>query len=119
MAGKPIIVAQNIVKAMNSSFGTHVVINMTQFYDGDNKLAKVYHVKDIYRMNGTMDFVDHELFRSSSGVYICLFVRDLLYALQGKEIPHEENEGYNNVCVKRDANSGIKYMLDMYRREDS
>lgn len=112
MAPSPITVANTIARAMNSTYGTHLVINTTNFYGAEGKLVRMYTVKDAYKYNG--GYSNKEIFCSASGVYTCLFMRDLLYAFQGKEIPEEDNEGYNNVRMRKNADGSIQYMVDTY-----
>lgn len=112
MAPTPISIANTIARAMNSEFKTHIVINTSQFYGGEGKLVRMYIVKDSFCYNGK--YSDKEIFKSASGVYTCLFMRDLLYAFQGRDIPEENNEGYNNVKEKRNAEASIEYMKGVY-----
>lgn len=112
MAPSPISVANTIARAMNRTYDTHIVINTTNFYGGEGKLVRMYTVKDAFKYNG--GYSNKELFCSASGIYTCLFMRDLLYTFQGKDVPHEDNEGYNNVRERKNADASIQYMVDTY-----
>lgn len=116
MAPTPITTANTIARAMNNLYGTHIVINTTNFYGGEGKLVRMYVVKDSYKYNG--GYSNKELFCSASGIYTCLFMRDLLYSFQGREVPEEENEGYINVKAKKNAEGAIEYMKSVYSRRD-
>ncbi len=112
MAPTPISTANTIARAMNQLFGTHIVINTSQFYGGEGKLVRMYVVKDSYYYKGK--YSDEEIFKSASGIYVCLFMRDLLYSFQGKEIPPKDNEGYANVYAKRNGDASIEKMKGVY-----
>ena len=116
MARTPITIARTIANAINSMFHTHLVINISQFYGEQGKLVRMYVVKDCFYSRGA--YSDKELFKTASGVYTCLFMRDLLYALQGKEIPHEDNEGYNNTLERKNGLASINYMKEAYTKND-
>lgn len=112
MAPTPITTANTIARAINQLFHTHIVINVTQFYGGEGKLVRMYVVKDAFYYSGK--YSDRQLFKSASGVYTVLFMRDLLYALQGKESVDSENEGYCRVFAKNNAQASIDYMKEAY-----
>ncbi|MBO5628164.1 MAG: hypothetical protein J5965_03705 [Aeriscardovia sp.] len=112
MARTPITTANTIARAMNQLYKTHIVINTSQFYGGEGKLVRMYVVKDSFYYKG--EYSDKQIFKSASGVYTCLFMRDLLYAFQNKEIPEENNEGYNRVREKNNADANIEYMKGVY-----
>lgn len=116
MAKTPITTARTIANAINAMFHAHVVINVSQFYGAQGKLVRMYVIKDsFYYADG---YSDKELFKTASGVYACLFMRDLLYGLQGKDIPHEDNEGYNNILEKKNGLASIEYMKEAYTKND-
>lgn len=118
MSPTPISLARTMVNAMNNMYGTHLVINTSSFYGGEGKLVRMYTVKDAYNYNG--EYSNKEIFCSASGIYVCLFMRDLLYTFQGKDRVEEDNEGYNNVLAKKNGLENIDYMVKTYlsRRED-
>lgn len=112
MAKTPITIARTIANAMNLTYKTHLVINVSQFYGGEGKLVRMYIVKDSFYRQGS--YSDKELFKTASGVYTCLFMRDMLYAFQGRDIPRETNEGYLNVLEKKNGRASIEYMKEEY-----
>ena len=112
MAPTPITIANNIARAMNEIYKTHLVINTSQFYGGEGKLVRLYIVKDSYYYSG--QYSDKQLFRTSSGVYTVLFMRDLLYAFQGREEEETDNIGYKNVKAKNNGEGSIEYMKGAY-----
>ena len=112
MAASPISIAYNIAKAMNLMYHTHIVINTSQFYGGEGKLVRMYIVKDSFYYKG--QYSDKQIFKSASGVYTVLFMRDLLYAFQGKEPVDSQNDGYKRVFAKNNAEVSIDYMKGAY-----
>ena len=115
MAKTPITIARTIANAMNIQYKTHLVINTSQFFGGEGKLVRMYIVKDSYYKDG--QYADRELFKTASGVYCCLFMRDMLYAFQGTESKDEDNEGYLNVLAKRNGLASIEWMKEVYLNE--
>lgn len=112
MAPTPISTANTIARAMNQLYHTHIVINTSQFYGGEGKLVRMYVVKDSFYYNG--QYSDKQIFKSASGVYTVLFMRDLLYAFQGKEPVDSQNDGYKRVFAKNNAEAAIDYMKGAY-----
>ena len=112
MAPTPITTAQNIARAMNLLYKTHIVINTNKFYGGDGNLVRVYVVKDAFYYGGK--YSDKQIFKSASGIYTVLFMRDLLYAFQGKEVPEYDNPGYEKVKAKNNVDAAIAYMKGAY-----
>lgn len=112
MAASPIVIAINIAKAMNCTYGTHIVINTKQFFGGEGNIVKMYIVKDSYYYSGK--YSDKQIFKSASGVYTALFMRDMLYAFQGKSAVDSGNEGYYRVFAKNSGQDSIEYMKGAY-----
>lgn len=112
MAPTPISTANTIARAMNQLYHTHIVINTSQFYGGEGKLVRMYVVKDAFYYGG--QYSDKQIFKSASGIYVCLFMRDLLYAFQGREPEDSHNEGYYRVFAKNNGESAIEYMKGAY-----
>ena len=73
---------------------------------------RMYIVKDSYYSGGT--YSDKQIFKSASGVYTVLFMRDLLYAFQGKDPVDSMNEGYYRVRAKNNVDVAIEYMKGAY-----
>lgn len=114
MSPTPITLARTMANALNRLYGCHVVINTSQFFGGEGKLVRMYVVKDAFYYGGKREYSDKELFKTASGVYACLFVRDLLYTFQGKEKKEETNAGYLNVLEKKNGRASIDYMVKKY-----
>lgn len=116
MAKTPITMARTIANALNMKFKTHIVINTSQFFGGEGKLVRMYIIKDSFYSQGS--YSDKELFKTASGVYACLFMRDMLYAFEGREPEPEDNEGYLNVLAKKNGKASIDYMKEVYLLND-
>jgi len=111
----PISKAEKIAQGMDFLFGSHVVISCNKFYGREGYLVKMWIVKDSYYDGHT--WVDEELFRSTSGSYVCLFCRDLLYSLRGDPVPLPDTEGYANVLERNRAGEKISYMKRIYGKD--
>ena len=108
----PMGTALKISTALNELYKCHCVINTQSFFGREGKAVKMYVVKDSYNYGG--EHCDKELFRSASAIYTCLFMRDLLFAMQDRELEEETNEGYIRVREKRNADASIEYMKVKY-----
>jgi len=114
MSPTPVTLARTMANALNRLYGTHIVINTTQFFGGEGKLVRMYVIKDAYFLGSKKNYSDKELFKTASGVYTCLFMRDMLFAFQGKPPAEITNEGYLNVFAKKNGQASIDYMLEKY-----
>lgn len=112
MAKTPITMARTIANALNIKYKTHIVINTSQFFGGEGKLVRMYVIKDSYYSQGS--YSDKELFKTASGVYACLFMRDMFYEFEGREPEPEDNEGYLNVLARKNGRASIDYMKEVY-----
>lgn len=113
MAKTPITTARTIAQALNHIYKTHIVINTSSFYGGEGKIVRMYTVKDAYNL-GHQGYSNKELFCSASGVYVLLFLVDLLATFRGKEPEDHHNEGYYNVFARKNGQAAIDYMLNTY-----
>ena len=118
MSSSPITIARKIANAMNMTFHTHIVINQVSFFKNKNYI-KMYVIKDSYY--GEIPFrkyFDKELYKTASPVYACLFMRDLMWAFQGKAAADNPNEGYTNAFLEKNLDKSIDYMLERYKGGD-
>lgn len=111
MAKTPITIAKTIALAMNQTYQTHIVINTSSFYGDKGRVVRMYTVKDAY--NNGKGYSNKELFCTASGVYTCLFMVDLLYSFQGKDLD-EHGEGYDKVFARKRGDESIEYMKGVY-----
>ena len=90
-----------------------VLITTSQFYSIDkHRLVTKYHVKkQIQDPENDNKSTMRELFSSCSQIQITFFLRDYLYAVQGKEIP-TDNEQWN---TKKVEFFGVNYGRETWR----
>ena len=114
----PVGTALKIADALNFTYGCHVVVNNKSFFGREQKPVKMYIVQDSWYDPDTGAWVDKELFKTASGVYCCLFLRDLLFSFQHKELPNEDNR-YQDIRESKNIYDSIDYMLANYQQEES
>lgn len=114
----PVGTALKIADALNYMYGCHVVVNNKSFFGKEQRPVKMYIVQDSWYDQDTGAWRDEILFKSASGVYACLFLRDLLFSFQGKELPNEDNR-YQNIRDSKDVYRSIDFMLANYKQEES
>lgn len=69
----------------------------TQFYSAkQDRPITVYHIKQAVYDENKEKFVNEELFNTTSQIQVVLFLRDLWYSLNGKELP-TDNEQWNAI----------------------
>lgn len=90
---------KKLQNAINGTGQAHLTINKTQYFvEKDGKIAEILIVKEaIPQANGKVKY--EEIFSSGSDVAIVLFLRDYWYALNGWEIP-TDNEYWNETKRK-------------------
>lgn len=111
---RPLMTAKKIAKGINMKYGSRIVINTAEFYGDNGNLVRMYEIKDAYYgQNG--EPVNKRLFRSASGVYTVLFMRDLMLKIQGKDLPPvEEDPGWAATREKKGAFQAFDYILEKY-----
>lgn len=112
MANNLLSLSKKLIRALNTKYKCHIVLNYSEFFGAEGKPVRVYSVKDSYNINGK--YGDKELFRSASIIYVVLFIRDLYYSMNDIEIAEETNEGYIKMKEKRNAEANIEYMKEKY-----
>jgi len=90
-------------QAINAK-GHKLLFNSTEFYsDAQQRPIAIYHIKDSVYDPQTGKYTTQELFSSPSHLQIVFFLRDYLFALEGKELP-TDNEFWNEIretrCMK-------------------
>ena len=75
--------------ALNSK-GQNILYNTRQFYSQQqNRPVTMYIIRKSFYDDETGRTVSKELFSSVSQIQVVLFLRDLWYQVNGKEIPHD------------------------------
>jgi hypothetical protein len=110
--------ALRLTDAVNRQYGAHILISSSKFFGDNGRPVTVFVVEDSYKPSNGGRIVRDELFRSSSGAYVCFFLRDLLYTLEGKEIPPDEvggiHTGWVNIKKKKDIYKSIEFIKEKY-----
>ena len=77
--------------------GLRLMYSTTQFYSAkQDRPITVYHIKQAVYDENKEKFVNEELFNTTSQIQVVLFLRDLWYSLNGKELP-TDNEQWNAI----------------------
>lgn len=103
-------------KAINSR-GHRLLFNNSQFFSDDKGYPiTIYHIKDsVLNPNGKYESV--ELFSSPSHLQIVLFLRDYWYAINGIELP-TDNEIWNKIREEKCSKVLPITVEDTYERGD-
>ena len=116
---KPINTAKKLATAINMEYGAHIVINRNEFFAREEfRTVHLYSVRDAWSGNDTEKYRNDELFRTASGIYVCLFMRDMLWTFQGRTVPLEDNPGYNKVFSRNNGWEMIRMMVNRYKVVD-
>ena len=90
------VMIHNLQKALNLR-GMRIMYSTSQFYsEQQDRPVTIYHIKQAVYDSGKQKFVNQELFNSTSQIQIVLFLRDLWYTINGKELP-TDNEKWNAI----------------------
>lgn len=75
--------------------GLRIMYSTSQFYsEQQNRPVTIYHIKQAVWDEEKGKFQNMELFKSTSQVQVVLYLRDLWYDINGKEVP-QNNEVWN------------------------
>lgn len=95
------------------SKGYTLLFTSTEFYSKEKQRPiAIYHIKESYYNPKTDKYDSKEIFASPSHIQIVFFLRDYLFAIEGKELP-TDNEMWNTIRAK------IQHLLPIYANEDS
>ena len=108
---QPLKLSDRICRALNVTYGTNVVVDAQKFIGKEGTTVTMHVVKDA-RGRGVFGH-SKELFRSGSAIYTCLYMRDLLYSFQGRELPTDD-EGWERMKEYRKTDESIAWMLNKY-----
>ena len=80
--------------------GMRIMYSTAQFYSEEqDRPITIYHIKQAIWDNDSGKFKNIELFKATSQIQIVLYLRDLWYSVNGKEVP-QNNEVWNNIKEK-------------------
>lgn len=90
------VMIHKLQTALNQK-GMRIMYSTSQFYsEQQNRPVTVYHIKQAVWDEDKGKYVNMELFKATSQIQIVLFLRDLWYTVNGKEVP-QDNEVWNNI----------------------
>lgn len=90
------VMIHKLQTALNTK-GLRIMYSTSQFYsETQNRPVTIYHIKQAVYDDSKQKFINIELFKSTSQIQIVLFLRDLWYTVNGKEVP-QDNEVWNNI----------------------
>ena len=82
-------------KALNTKGGRRIMYSTTEFYsEQQDRPITTYHIKEAVWDNDKGRYQNQPLFKSTSQIEVVLFLRDLWYSVNGREIP-QNNEVWN------------------------
>lgn len=88
MAGSNTAMIKKLQTAINKN-GGRILYSTSQFYlENYDRVVTKYHIKQVIKDDITGKIKYDEIFNACSQIQIVLFLRDFLYDMQGKEIPH-------------------------------
>ena len=77
--------------------GLRLMYSTSQFYsEKQDRPITIYHIKQAVYDESRGKFINQELFKSPSQIQILLYLRDMWYTLNGKELP-TDNEQWNAI----------------------
>ena len=116
---KTIKVTVKMMQGLNYQYGAHLVLSESKFFGSEGKPITMYIVKDCYREKDGR-FQDDELFRSTSLIYICYFMRELMFSMRGEDVPPIEGElaeKWEYMRERRGVEKSVKFMKEKYGHE--
>lgn len=88
------VMIHKLQQALNMR-GLRIMYSTSQFYsEQQNRPVTIYHIKQAVWDEEKGKFQNMELFKSTSQVQVVLYLRDLWYDINGKEVP-QNNEVWN------------------------
>lgn len=109
------MLAKKIARGINFKYGSHIVINVSEFYgtSGDTpNLVRMFVIRDAYCGEGGV-FVNKELYKSGSGYNALFFMVDLLHRIKKEELI-SNNPRYVADRERKNAVAMMDYIIDTY-----
>lgn len=114
MAKRPIKLAMTMCTAINYKHGCHIVLNTRRFFrEGESRMINLYNLYDSY-FTASGEYISQKLYTSSSSIYICFFLQELMCALDGKEFVPPDNKGYKRSRREKNGGGSVEYMVERY-----
>lgn len=77
---------------LNHEYGMHLVHDHIKFYGDDGRPMTVHFIRDSYK--GKDGKFSNEIYRSSSLVFLCFFLKDAMDYMAGRELMEDVDENY-------------------------
>lgn len=113
---KTIKTTVKMMAGLNHLYGCHLTLSESKFFGTEGQPITMYIIKDCYKEKDGK-FVDDELFRSASLIYTCYFMRELMFAMKGEELPPLEGEiaeKWSQMREKRNVEKSVEFMKEKY-----
>ena len=112
----PGMLAKKIASGFNYKYGSHIVINVSEFYgtsrEKGSHLVRVYTIRDAY-YGADGECENRELYKSGSAYNALFFMRDLLLRAKGEELP-DNNARYVADRDRKNALAEMDYIVEKY-----
>lgn len=93
------VMIHKLQQALNMN-GLRIMYSTSQFYSAkQDRPVTIYHIKQAVYDESRDKYVNQEIFNSTSQIQIVLYLRDLWYGINGKELP-TDNEQWNEIRAK-------------------
>lgn len=86
------VMIHKLQQALNKK-GLRITYSTSQFYSADqDRPVTIYGIKQAVWDEGKEKYMNQELFKATSQIQIVLFLRDLWYTVNGKELPKADEK---------------------------
>ena len=83
-----IAMIRKLQHALNVKKGMKIMYATSQFYSGDqDRPVTIYSIKQAYWDEEKQKYMNMELFKATSQLQVLLFLRDLWYIVNGRDLP--------------------------------
>lgn len=97
---------------LNHEYGMHLVHDSVKFYGDDGRPMTVHFIRDSYK--GKDGKYSVEVYRSSSLVFLCFFLKDCMDYMAGRELTEDVDENYAWQRVNRGIMIKLRDLRGMY-----
>ena len=105
--------AKKIANGLNYKYGTHLVISTSEFFRENGAKMRMYICRDAYY--GPDGYINEELFKTASGVFMVFFMRDMMSVVEGKDVASDENDpGWKSLKERKHPELAYQYILENY-----
>ena len=88
-----LVMIHKLQHALNDKKGMKIMYSTSQFYSEDqNRPVTIYHIKEAKWDKHMQKWINVELYHATAQIRIVLFLRDLWYTVNGKELPKADEQ---------------------------